>query len=71
MRQNDFIFDIDKKQIGIARANCSADPVMIADEAEYSAYGQPYPHAGVSIKEKDLEKEMEKFHQCQHNSSHV
>jgi hypothetical protein len=29
MRQNDFIFDIDKKLIGVARAKCNKDPLMI------------------------------------------
>jgi len=39
MRQNDFIFDIDGKKIGIARSKCNNDPDMITSEDEYISFG--------------------------------
>jgi len=42
MRQNDFIFDIESKKIGIARAACSVDPGMIVSENDYIEYGTPF-----------------------------
>lgn len=71
MRQNDFIFDIDKKQIGIARANCSDDPLMIQNEDDYTAYGIPFPHASGSISKKEAEKDLDDYHICKHNKTNV
>jgi hypothetical protein len=34
MRQNNIIFDIEKEQLGFARASCNSDPNQIADSAE-------------------------------------
>ena len=43
MRQTDFIFDIQNKQIGVARADCSNDPLMILNEYDYGQFGYPFP----------------------------
>ena len=33
MRQNNFIFDLEAKNLGVVRSTCSADPNMILDES--------------------------------------
>jgi hypothetical protein len=42
MRQNDFIFDIDAKQIGIARSKCNDDPDMVISEEDYISFGTDF-----------------------------
>jgi len=42
MRQNDFIFDNDNHQIGIARSKCNDDRDMIITERDYVEYGTTY-----------------------------
>ena len=42
MRQNDIIFDIDNKRIGMARSTCSQDPNMIHSINDYHEYGTGY-----------------------------
>ena len=39
MRQNDYIFDIKNKKIGIGRAVCSKNPNMIMSEDDYISNG--------------------------------
>ena len=42
MRQNDFIFDVKNKQIGIARSKCNDEQTMILTEQDYVDYGTSY-----------------------------
>lgn len=39
MRQNAYIFDVEKRKIGIARSRCNDDPDMILTEQDYIDYG--------------------------------
>ena len=39
MRQYNYIFDVEKSQVGVARARCSDDPYQIVDETEMVAAG--------------------------------
>ena len=39
MRQYDYIFDVENKQIGIARAECSYHHNMIISEKDYIDHG--------------------------------
>jgi hypothetical protein len=32
MRQNNFIFDVEKNRVGVVRASCNKDPNQIKDE---------------------------------------
>ena len=52
MRQNNIIFDIAKKKIGMARATCSSDPALVLDQDEMAtnALGDRYV--------RDLDKEV-------------
>jgi len=42
MRQYDYIMDVDNKMIGIARAKCSEDELMIISEYDYLDYGTDF-----------------------------
>ncbi len=39
MRQNSFIFDVEKNWVGVARASCNHDPNQIKDEQEMITVG--------------------------------
>ena len=39
MRQNNFIFDVEKNNVGVSRARCNVDPFMIIDEQEMITVG--------------------------------
>jgi hypothetical protein len=40
MRQNNFIFDVEKNKIGFVRAACNVDPNQIKDEQEMITVGK-------------------------------
>lgn len=42
MRQNNFIFDVDNNQVGIARAMCNEDPNQVKFESEMIENGQKF-----------------------------
>ena len=42
MRQNNVIFDIENKLIGMARAKCNFEPTMILSEQDYIDYGNTF-----------------------------
>ena len=39
MRENAFIFDVDRRRLGYARSKCSGYPAMIQSEKEYFDHG--------------------------------
>lgn len=68
MRQHDFIFDIDKQMIGIARANCSDDQLMIRDEVDYTSFGNPFP---VDKAEEEESEAMKEYLFCNHSDEKI
>jgi hypothetical protein len=53
MRQNNIIFDVSRKRIGMARAACSSDPNQILNVEEMFTYSEGNMYV------KDLDKEVE------------
>lgn len=64
MRQHDFIFDIENKKIGIARANCSGDTLMIRSESDYVEFGTPFPRQDNQSEAK--QRVYEEYTTCNH-----
>ena len=57
MRQNDFIFDIDGKKIGVARSTCNSDINMVLSEDDYWMYNTSFGlDATQSLTIADFEK---------------
>lgn len=62
MRQNTFIFDVEKNQMGVARASCNHDPNQIKDEQQMITVG----HQRYGLDPTDTASANQK---CQHGRS--
>ena len=62
MRQNTFIFDVEKNWVGVARASCNHDPNQIKDEQEMITVG----HQRYGLDPTDTASANQK---CQHGRS--
>ncbi len=62
MRQNTFIFDVEKNWVGVARASCNHDPNQIKDEEQMISVG----HQRYGLDPTDTASANQK---CQHGRS--
>mmetsp|Transcript_4239 Transcript_4239/g.7187 ORF Transcript_4239/g.7187 Transcript_4239/m.7187 type:complete len:409 (+) Transcript_4239:398-1624(+) len=66
MRQHHFIFDVENKQLGIARAKCSPDPNFIASFMDYLSAGKDF-----GIRTENLTAQEERYlDKCAHAGQH-
>ena len=65
MRQNNIIFDVDNKLIGMARATCNSEETMIMFEQDYHDYGNSF---GLELPDAVMNEVDVAFLDCDHKN---